>query len=91
MMTHFHRSQVDTALLAEVAQATGAPPEVVAAATETATARHFYEVCVAAGVLEPLQELCRRAAANCRTHTDGALTVAVHMVDFDGRTEITRG
>ncbi|HET9771591.1 MAG TPA: cobalt-precorrin-5B (C(1))-methyltransferase CbiD [Acidimicrobiia bacterium] len=90
MMTHFHRSKVDTDLLAEVAQATGAPPEVVAAATETATARHFYEVCVAAGVLEPLQELCRRAAANCRAHTAGALTVAVHMVDFDGRTEIAR-
>ena len=26
MMTHFHRSQVDTELLAEVARATGAPP-----------------------------------------------------------------
>jgi cobalt-precorrin-5B (C1)-methyltransferase len=90
MMTHFHRSKVDTDLLAEVAQATDAPPEVVAAATETATARHFYEVCVAQGVLEPLHELCRRAAANCRTHVDGALTVDVHMVDFEGQQEIAR-
>jgi cobalt-precorrin-5B (C1)-methyltransferase len=91
MMTHFHRSQVDTDLLAEVARATGAPPNVVEAATETATARHFFEVCVAEGVLEPLQELCHRAAANCRAHVDGALDVEVHLVDFSGTQEIARG
>lgn len=90
MMTHFHRSKVDTDLLAEVARATGAPPEVIAAATETATARHFYEVCLSLGVLEPLQELCRRAAVSCQAHTEGALSVDVHMVDFDGRQEIAR-
>jgi cobalt-precorrin-5B (C1)-methyltransferase len=90
MMTHFHRSKVDTDLLADVARASGAPPLVVAAATETATARHFFEVCIAEGVLEPLQELCRRAAANCRTHVDGALEVEVHLIDFEGETEIAR-
>jgi cobalt-precorrin-5B (C1)-methyltransferase len=90
MMTHFHRSQVDTDLLAEVARVTGAPPEIVKAATETATARHFFEVCVAQGVLEPLAELCRRAAANCRAHVSGALDVDVHMVDFAGEREIAR-
>jgi cobalt-precorrin-5B (C1)-methyltransferase len=90
MMTHFHRSKVDTDLLAEVARASGAPAGIVAAAGETATARHFFEVCTAAGVVEPLQELCRRAAANCRAHVDGALDVAVHMVDFDGEREIAR-
>ena len=88
MMTHFHRSKVDTELLADVARATGAPPKIVAAATETVTARHFYEVCVAEGVLEPLRELCRRAAANCRAHVDGALEVDVHLVDFEGEQEI---
>ena len=90
MMTHFHRSQVDTDLLAEVARETGAPPKVIEAATETATARHFFEVCVAEGVLEPLRELCRRAAVNCRAHVDGALDVEVHMVDFAGEREISR-
>ncbi|MDQ1501392.1 MAG: cobalt-precorrin-5B (C1)-methyltransferase [Actinomycetota bacterium] len=90
MMTHFHRSQVDTDLLAEVARVTGAPPEIVKAATETATARHFFEVCVAQGVLEPLAELCRRAAANCRAHVSGALDIDVHMVDFAGEREIAR-
>ena len=88
MMTHFHRSQVDTELLAEVARAAHAPPKIVEAATETATARHFFEVCVAEGVIEPLRELCRRAAVNCRAHVGGALEVAVHMVDFDGEREV---
>jgi cobalt-precorrin-5B (C1)-methyltransferase len=90
MMTHFHRSQVDTDLLAEVARATHAPPKVVEAATETATARHFFEVCVAEGVIEPLRELCRRAAANCRAHVAGVLDVEVHLVDFAGEQEIAR-
>jgi cobalt-precorrin-5B (C1)-methyltransferase len=88
MMTHFHRSKVDTPLLAEVARATGAPQRVIDAATETATARHFFEVCIEEGVLEPLQELCRRAAANCAAHVDGALDIDVHLVDFNGEAEI---
>ena len=90
MMTHFHRSEVDTDLLAEVARATNAPARIVAAATETATARHFYEICVAEDVITPLQELCRRAAAHCQAHVNGALEVEVHLVDFDGTREITR-
>jgi cobalt-precorrin-5B (C1)-methyltransferase len=88
MMTHFHRSEVDTDLLAEVARAAGAPPAVLEAATATNTARHFFEVSVAEGVLEPLAELCRRAAANCRAHVSGALDVEVHLVDFDGEREV---
>ncbi len=90
MMTHFHRSQVDTKLLAEVARSAGAPPGVVAAATETATARHFFEVCMAEGTTEPLQRLCGLAAAACRAHVDGALEVEVRMVDFDGAREVAR-
>ncbi|MBW3627281.1 MAG: cobalt-precorrin-5B (C(1))-methyltransferase [Actinobacteria bacterium] len=84
MMTHFHRSRVDGELLAEAARQAGAPAPVVAAATETATARHFFEVCDAAGVTGPLVELCRRAARACVDHAGGALDVSVSMVDFDG-------
>jgi len=83
MMTHFHRSKVDTDLLASLARATGAPAEVVAAAGSTATARHFFEACVAAGTLAPLAALCERAAAACAAHA-GGLPVDVWMVDFDG-------
>jgi len=84
MQTHFHRSRVDGELLAAVAQQAGAPAEIVAAATETATARHFFEACVAAGVIEPLRLLCERAAASCRAHAPELLSVDVLMVDFDG-------
>ncbi len=85
MMTHFHRSDVDTGLLEEAARATGAPPAVVAAARATATARHFCEVCLAEGFLAPLQLLCEQARAACRTFVDGALAVEVVMVDFEGQ------
>lgn len=91
MMTHFHRSQVDTELLAAVAAEAGAPEEVVAAATETETARHFYDACLAAGSLEPLAELCRRAATACRRHVGGALAIDVIMVDFEGEAMIAHG
>jgi len=91
MMTHFRRTKVDTGLLADVAVAAGAPVEVVEAATHTNTARHFYEVCVEHDAIEPLRLLCRRAAANCRHHVDGALAVDVVCVDFDGTREVARG
>ncbi len=91
MMTHFRRTKVDTGLLADVAREAGAPRAVVEAATHTNTARHFYEVCVAQGAIEPLTLLCRRAAAACRAHVDGGLEVDVVCVDFDGSQEVARG
>lgn len=84
MMTHFRRSTVDGELLADAALATGAPAAVVAAATETATARHFYEVCVAHGFPAPLQELCRRAQEHCEAHAGARLAVEIVLVDFEG-------
>jgi cobalt-precorrin-5B (C1)-methyltransferase len=84
LMTHYRRSRVDGELLHRVAVESGAPSAVVAAATETDTARHFAEACLAAGHRGALDELCRRAAASCRAHVDGALDVDVLMVDFDG-------
>ena len=90
MMTHFHRSKGDNDLMLEVARAADAGPGIVAAATETATARHFFETCVAGGETEPLRLLCERARAACEAHTGGALPVDVTMVDFDGREVVSR-
>ncbi|MEM9464139.1 MAG: cobalt-precorrin-5B (C(1))-methyltransferase [Actinomycetota bacterium] len=90
MMTHFHRSKVDTELLATVATDTHAPPTIVAAATETNTARHFAERCMDEGVPAPLERLCELAVANCRSHAGGDLEVEVVMVDFDGIEELAR-
>lgn len=90
MMTHFHRSEVDTELLARVAEETGAPPAALAAATETATARHFFEVCVAEGALAPLVRLCQLAALRCRAHGGDRIEVEVTMVDFEGAEVVAR-
>ena len=90
MMTHFHRSKVDGELMAAAAEAAGAPPAVVAAATETATARHFFDACVAAGATEPLVELCRMAKTACVAHAGGSVEVDVVMVDFGGDAVVAR-
>lgn len=91
MMTHFRRTKVDNDLMAEVAAATGAPAEVVAAAGETTTARHFFEVCQAHEAWAPLVELCRRAASRCAAHAGGTVAVEVVMVDFAGSVEVAHG
>jgi len=90
MMTHYRRSKVDGAVLEAAAVAGRAGPEVVAAATATATARHFFDECVAAGAIEPLRLLCEQARAACEAHTGGALTAHVVMVDFDGDQVVAR-
>ena len=88
MMTHFRRSKVDGGLMAEVAREADAPAAVVDAATATATARHFFEVCIEHGAVEPLRLLCERAAEQCRGHAD--IAVDVVMVDFEGDEVVTR-
>lgn len=90
MMTHFHRTDVDTGLLADLAREAGAPPEVVRAAGETATARHFVEACVAAGDLRPLDLLAERARGACREHTGNRIDVAVWLSDFEGERVLAR-
>ncbi len=90
MMTHFHRSEVDGQLLAEVARCCAAPPAVVEAGTATATARHFFEVCMAEGCRTPLVELCQLAREACLSHVRGSLRVEVMMVDFEGREVVAR-
>jgi cobalt-precorrin-5B (C1)-methyltransferase len=88
MMTHFHRSEVDTALLAALAIETGAPQAVVDAATATATARHFFDTCVVHDVLAPLALLCERARAACLAHVGSAFELEVVLVDYEGSTAL---
>jgi cobalt-precorrin-5B (C1)-methyltransferase len=84
MMTHYHRTDVDTGLLADIARDAGASERLVAAATETATARHFAEVAVEIGETQPLVALAERARAACVAHAGGRLDVVVWMSDFEG-------
>jgi cobalt-precorrin-5B (C1)-methyltransferase len=90
MMTHFHRSQVDGQLLASVARESGSPDAVVAAATETATARHFFETAMAHGDIEPLRRVCALARLACEAHTAGKVGTEVVMVDFEGDVVVAR-
>lgn len=90
MMTHFHRSQVDGELLASVARESGSPPAVVEAATETATARHFFETAMAHGDVEPLRRVCALARQACEAHTGGKVGTEVVMVDFEGDVVVAR-
>jgi cobalt-precorrin-5B (C1)-methyltransferase len=91
MMTHFHRSRVDGELMAAAARSTGAPAPVITAATETATARHFFETCLAFDATQPLAALCREARRACEAHAGGRLAVDVCMVDFEGQAVVARG
>jgi cobalt-precorrin-5B (C1)-methyltransferase len=91
LMTHYRRSKVDGDLLAEVARGCDAPGAVIEAATATATARHFTEICIEQQCLEPLAELCRRAARACQAFVHETLAVDVIMVDFEGEQVLARG
>ncbi len=91
MMTHFHRSAVDGAILENAARDVGSSDDIIAAARATATARHFFDACLAAGDVRPLERLCGEAAASCRSHGGGGLSVAVVMVDFEGEQVVARG
>ena len=90
MMTHFHRSDVDTALLAALAVDAGAPQAVVEAATATATARHFFDACVTHGCLAPLALLCERARAACLAHAGSGFELEVVLVDYEGSAALWR-
>jgi len=83
LMTHFHRSHLDTALIAEIARDAGAEPRLVEAATATTTARHFYEECRALGDTRPLALLCRHAASRLGEAIGHRFPVVVYMLDPD--------
>ncbi len=84
LMTHFHRSALDNQILLYAANDVGASAAIVAAATETETARHFFEVCSALGEITPLTRLCEMAATQCRAELGDAIAFSLIMSDFDG-------
>jgi len=91
LMTHYTRSKVDTAVLADITRAAGGPSaerlaERVAGAN---TARHAYELWDGAGLLPAAGgELCRRVAGVLARFTDHRVTAEAAMVDFTGRTVV---
>ncbi len=90
LMTHFHRSALDNKILLDAANDVGASPAVVVAATETETARHFFEVCLARGEISPLTRLCEMAAWHCRNELGDEISFSLIMSDFEGTSVIAR-
>jgi cobalt-precorrin-5B (C1)-methyltransferase len=84
LMTHWTRSKVDPAFLAELTRTAGGSDALAAVVAESNTARHAYELWVADGLDGASDLLCARVAENLARYVDGALLVDAVMVDFDG-------
>jgi cobalt-precorrin-5B (C1)-methyltransferase len=98
LMTHWTRSKVDPDLLACLTAEAGGDPGLVAEVGRANTARHAYELWVAAGLVatrregsSPCDLLCRQVAANLARFVDGRLDIEVVMVDFEGLHPVGRG
>lgn len=89
LMTHFHRSALDNQVLLEAATTVGASREVIASATETETARHFFEVCLSHSEIAPLKLLCEWAAQQCKSELGPEISFSLIMSDFEGDTVVT--
>ena len=96
LMTHYTRSKVDLALLADITRAVGGPPDLAAQVAQANTARHAAELWDQAGLLpEAARELCARAArvlsrfsAEIAGQESRPPRIRVIMVDFTGQQKI---
>jgi cobalt-precorrin-5B (C1)-methyltransferase len=86
LMTHWTRSRIDTAFLAELTREAGGDETVAAAVAQANSARHAYELWDAAGVARAPDLLCTKVAANLASYVGGAPAVDAAMVDFEGAT-----
>ncbi|HSM94240.1 MAG TPA: cobalt-precorrin-5B (C(1))-methyltransferase [Anaeromyxobacteraceae bacterium] len=93
MQTHASRGEVDTRLLAALAQEAGATPERRAAIERATTARHALELAEGAKLDRFPAVLCARVAERCAEHVQRRLAIEVVMIGFDGealaRSEVT--
>jgi cobalt-precorrin-5B (C1)-methyltransferase len=96
LMTHYTRSKVDLALLADITRAAGGPGDLAEQIGNANTARHAAELWDQAGLLPGAgRELCARAArvlSRFAAEAGGPQTtppqVRVIMVDFTGQQKI---
>jgi len=85
MQTHAAGSEVNRALLAELAASAGAPAELQQAIRAANTARHVLELCAAqAPRVDIAAAVCRRVVEVGRRHVESKVEISAEMVDFDG-------
>jgi len=83
MMTHWTRSKVDNALLAEITTEAGGSGALIEEVENANTARHAYELWRSANLDSAADLLCKQAAENLAEYAEGKLKVHVILVDFD--------
>ncbi len=96
LMTHYTRSKVDLALLADITRAVAGSEDLAAQTANANTARHAAELWDQAGLLPAAgRELCARAARVLSRFSAEAAgpgqqtpSIRVIMVDFTGQTKI---
>lgn len=83
-MTHVAGNQVDTAYLADLAQRSGAGPDLVAAVRGANTARHAQELVTAAGLNGFFDLLCSDVVRSCSQLVGAEPEVRALLFDFKG-------
>jgi cobalt-precorrin-5B (C1)-methyltransferase len=83
-MTHAAGSEVNTALLAEVARGVGAGEALCTAIAAANTGRHVQEMVAAAALPGFFDALCERVSLVLGAHVRAPLVIDVHLVDFTG-------
>jgi len=84
MQTHAAGSEVNLALLAQLAAEAGAPEPLQAEIRAANTARHVLELCAKRGYARVTSLVCRRVAEHCVQYARGPLEVRAYLLDFDG-------
>lgn len=84
LMTHWTRSKVDPEFLAALTRAAGGDEPLATAVAQANTARHAWELWMAAGLGSACDLLCEKVASNLARYVEDALAVDAIMVDFEG-------
>ena len=84
MMTHAAGSEVDTLFLSQIAESSGAPPEVVEQIKKANTGRHVAEIVQSHGLTSFFDRLSLKVCEAASRHVKGALSIECLMTDFEG-------
>jgi cobalt-precorrin-5B (C1)-methyltransferase len=84
MQTHAAGSEVNMALLANLAAEIGAPADLCQRILAANTARHVLEMCKEAGVTGLTAIICQKVVEHTQRHGGGAVPIEAFLIDFNG-------
>ena len=85
MQTHAAGSQVNTELLARLAEEAGASETLAGQIRSANTARHVLELAASENLHRLTTVICREVSKAAENHIQGKAKVLTHLVDFDGK------